>query len=153
MLSGGAGVDLSQCRKKRFAERGWEPASRVVMGRRLLVGEAAGVDPISGEGIAQAVESGFNLGRFLSAGRFEVERLQRWQHGFSRSRLGWDLTIRRQLLRATYGQDRLRIERALAGNDALLEAGCRHWAGTPQRSLALAGAGLRGLWGLARGTP
>jgi len=140
------GLDLAGCRKKRFAERGWEPRTVVVAGRRLLVGEAAGIDPITGEGIAQAIESGAAAGRFLAAGPRTPARLARWQRTADRGRLGWDLWVRNRLLAQLYGGGRPRAENALAGNDALLAAGCRHWAGLPQPAAALAAAGSRAAW-------
>ena len=139
------GLDLSACRRKRFAERGWEPRTQVVQGRRLLVGEAAGIDPISGEGIAQAIESGFAAGRFLTRGPRTPARLARWQTASAHGRLGWDLWVRNRLLGMVYGAGRPRLERALAGNDGLLTAGCRHWAALPQPALP----GSRGPRGVA----
>lgn len=146
------GLDLSDCRRKRFAERGWEPRTRVVEGRRLLVGEAAGVDPISGEGIAQAIESGFLAGRFLARGPRDPARLTGWQSTAERGRLGWDLWVRNRLLGTVYGAGRPRVERALAHNEPLLAAGCRHWAGLPQPILPLAAAGARAAWRYATGS-
>jgi flavin-dependent dehydrogenase len=147
------GLDLSATRRKRFAERGWEPRTRVVEGRRLLVGEASGVDPISGEGIAQAIESGFSVGRFLARGPRDLRRLADWQSTAERGRLGWDLWVRNRLLGTVYGAGRGRMERALANNETLLAAGCRHWAGLPQPVLPLAAASAKAVWRLATGAP
>jgi len=147
------GLDLSATRRKRFAERGWEPRTRVVEGRRLLVGEASGVDPISGEGIAQAIESGFSVGRFLARGPRDLRRLADWQSTAERGRLGWDLWVRNRLLGTVYGAGRGRMERALANNETLLAAGCRHWAGLPQPVLPLAAASAKAAWRLATGAP
>jgi len=145
------GLDLSAVRKKRFAERGWEPRTRVVEGRRLLVGEAAGIDPVSGEGIAQAIESGAAAGRFLAETPWTPGHLSRWQTRSSRSRLGWDLWVRNALLAQVYGAGRERVERALAGNETLLTAGCRHWAGLPQPLPEVAGGAAVGAWRWIRG--
>jgi menaquinone-9 beta-reductase len=139
------GVDLSACRHKRFAERGWVPRTQVVAGRRLLVGEAAGIDPVSGEGIAQAIEAGFLAGRFLAGGR-SPGLLAGWQGVFGRSRLGWDLLARRLLLRQVFGADRDATESALAGNAALMRVGCRHWAGLPQPLVETAGTVMSAAW-------
>lgn len=146
------GLDLASVRRKRFAERGWEPRTRVVEGRRLLVGEAAGIDPVSGEGIAQAIESGAAAGRFLAETPWVPEHLARWQARSSRSRLGWDLWVRNALLPQVYGAGRERVERALAGNETLLTAGCRHWAGLPQPPFEVAGGAALGAWRWVRGT-
>ena len=69
------GIDPAGCKNKRYAERGFEPAGRLAAGRRMLAGEAAGIDPVTGEGIAQAIEFGVMAGRFLArvlAGRGEA---------------------------------------------------------------------------------
>lgn len=147
------GLDLADARKKRFAERGWEPRTQVVAGRRLLVGEAAGIDPVSGEGIAQAIESGAAAGRFLAEQPWSVERLATWQTRSTRNRLGWDLWVRNAVLGQVYGSGRGRVEQALAGNESLLTAGCRHWAALPQPPVALAACALRGAWRWAWSTP
>jgi flavin-dependent dehydrogenase len=140
------GLDLSAVRKKRFAERGWEPRTKVVAGRRLLIGEAAGIDPVSGEGIAQAIESGAAVGRFLTEGAWTPARLAGWQARSTGNRLGWDLWVRNGLLRQVYGAGRGRVERALAGNEVLLTAGCRHWAALPQPPVEVGLAGARAAW-------
>lgn len=123
------GLDLDAVRNKRFAERGWEAPVHPVQGRCLLVGEAIGIDPVTGEGIAQAIECGRDLGRFLARCPLEPAALARWALVHRRSRLGRDLWVRRSLLRPCYGPDRDRLERRLAGNAALLSVGCAHWAG------------------------
>src|SRR5207244_591408 len=46
------GLDISKFRKKRYAERGFHRAAPIAVRRVLLVGEAAGIDPVTGEGIA-----------------------------------------------------------------------------------------------------
>lgn len=146
---GAKGLRLAGLRQKRFAERGWEPRAAVVQGRCLLVGEAAGIDPLTGEGIAQALEGGVRLGAFLAAGPWDPRRLAGWGAALGGSRLGWDLSLRSRLVSLAYGPERARTEAALAGNAALLEAGARHWAGLP------IGAGLlaRAAWALATPAP
>lgn len=123
------GLDLQQVRRKRFAERGFVPREKVVCGRRILVGEAAGIDPISGEGIAQAIEGGARAGAFLASWDGTAAGLQGWQRRFSRSRLGWDLWVRSTGVSLFYGHRRSRLERAFAHAPALLEAGALHWGG------------------------
>lgn len=140
---GEKGLGLDGLRQKRFAERGWEPRGAVAQGRCLLVGEAAGIDPVTGEGIAQAIEGGARLGAFLAAGPAEPRRLAGWGAALGGSRLGWDLDVRSQLVPAAYGPGRGRTEAFLAGNEALLEAGARHWAGLPVGPGLLARAALR----------
>lgn len=123
------GLDPASVRSKRYAERGFEPGRPIAMGRRLLVGEAAGIDPISGEGIAQAIEYGALCGRFLAEAFRTGRPLAHWQIVFDRSRLRRDLWLRRRLLPAFYGHGRQDVDRALIRSPALLDAGLHHFAG------------------------
>lgn len=135
---GARGLSLADGRNKRFAERGWQSDVPAAHGRALLVGEALGIDPVSGEGIAQAIESGRDLGRVLASAPLEPSGLARWATVHRTSRLAWDLAARRAAVRPAYGPPRPQLEALLAGNTALLEAGCHHWAGRvpPLRSWA-----------------
>jgi len=147
------GLDLSAVRRKRFAERGFVPREDVVAGRRMLVGEAAGIDPISGEGIAQALEGGARAGAFLARWDGTTAGLAAWQRTFTSSRLGWDLWVRSQGTGVFYGRRRARLERAFAHSPALLEAGAIHWAGgTPSPWLLSKGLAAAAL-GSVRGAP
>ena len=129
------GIDPARCKHKRYAERGFEAASCVARGARMLVGEAAGIDPVTGEGIAQAIESGVLAGRFLA------ERLGRggdgglavddWADHLGASRLGRDLRIRARLLGLFYGTARPEVERFLLESPDTLFVGCRHFAAQP----------------------
>lgn len=123
------GLNLQDSKNKRFAERGWQADVPVASSRLLLVGEALGIDPVTGEGIAQALESGRDLGRFLASAALEPSGLAGWDRVHRRSRLAWDLSVRRAAVRPAYGPPRPRLEALLAGNTALLAAGCHHWAG------------------------
>ena len=53
-------------RLKQFAERGFEPGAEIARPRVLLVGEAAGIDIATGEGIGQAIEYGAVAGPYLA---------------------------------------------------------------------------------------
>lgn len=131
------GLRLEDSKNKRFAERGWQADLPVASGRMLLVGEALGIDPVTGEGIAQALESGRDLGRFLATAPLEPDGLAGWDRTHRRSRLAWDLSVRRAAVRPAYGPPRSALETLLADNTALLAAGCHHWAGRrpPLRTL------------------
>ncbi len=129
------GIDPSRCRNKRYAERGFEPASRLVRGRRMLAGEAAGIDPVTGEGIAQAIEFGVMAGRFLArvlagvgAGAVPLEG---WQRDVDTSRLARDLRIRTRLMGLYYGPARAEVEGFLAESPDALFVGCQHFAAQP----------------------
>jgi len=145
------GLDRSAYRNKRFAERGWEPSVEPAQGPLLLVGEAMGIDPISGEGISQAIESGRDLGRFLATAEWSLAGLAGWSRAHRRSRVGRDLSVRRRLVRVGYGPPRPWLERLLAGNEALLAAGCHHWGGAwPPLGVLLTGVG-QAAWRQLRG--
>jgi flavin-dependent dehydrogenase len=129
------GIDPSRCRNKRYAERGFEPASCLVRGRRMLAGEAAGIDPVTGEGIAQAIEFGVMAGRFLAraiahAGAGAVP-LEGWQREVDTSRLARDLRIRTRLMGLYYGPSREEVEGFLAESPDALFVGCQHFAAQP----------------------
>lgn len=126
------GLDIARYRKKRFAERGiaWaEPMSRP---RVLLVGEAAGIDGLTGEGIAQGIQYGALAGRYLAeslgAGRTDFRT---WRSFVRGERLGRDLAARGILMRLFYGPDRAVIEPFLVESKGFYEVALRVFAGEP----------------------
>jgi flavin-dependent dehydrogenase len=153
------GIDLDRSRRKRFAERGFEPAMRIADGSMLLTGEAAGIDPVSGEGIAQAIEYGALCGRFVAdvvAGRRSTWE---WPRVVEGSRLGRDLRARHAALRWFYGPHRRRVERLLLGCPSILHVAGEHFAArrwsaahVARMAAALLGAGLRRDQGAGVGT-
>jgi flavin-dependent dehydrogenase len=150
----GLGIDPECCGPKRYAERGFEPATRLAAGGVMLAGEAAGIDPVTGEGIAQAIEYGVLAGHFLaraldgSGGRVN---LGGWHEEVARSRLARDLRIRLGLMRLFYGAARPDVERFITGSEDALFVGCQHFAWQPYDWLKLGdvvGRGLAGLLGM-----
>ncbi len=127
------GLRLSDHPKKRYGERGFPLAGPLSDARTMLVGEAAGIDPVTGEGIAQAIEYGVLAGEFLAGGH----PLPGWTAALRRSRLGRDLRVRSLALRPFYGAARARAQRLLAERPELLDAAARHFGGLPQRPVAL----------------
>jgi flavin-dependent dehydrogenase len=134
------GLDLGRHREKRFAERGFDPADAVAQGPLLLVGEAAGIDPVTGEGIPQAIESGEMAGRFLAEGR----PLLGWNDVVRRSRLAWDLGLRLRAARAFYGPARPIVERFAVECPEAVHLGCQHFAAEPYDRAKLVQVLLRG---------
>ncbi|AKT38671.1 NAD(P)/FAD-dependent oxidoreductase [Chondromyces crocatus] len=124
------GLDPARYRFKRFAERGLAAGLTMARPRALLVGEAAGIDPLFGEGIAQAIAYGVLAGAYL-APRLDAGALDftDWDQHIQRSRLGADLRVRRRLVRRFYGRDRVRIERGVAASPSLLRFGLHHFSG------------------------
>jgi flavin-dependent dehydrogenase len=132
----GQGIDPAHCKNRRYAERGFEPATRLAHRRRMLVGEAAGIDPVTGEGIAQAIEYGALAGRYLArvmpradGPPFDVED---WKDEVRASRLARDLRIRVRLMGLFYGPRRSEVEAFLAGAPDALFVGCQHFAAQPK---------------------
>jgi flavin-dependent dehydrogenase len=141
------GIDPSQCKNKRYAERGFEPASRLARGAMMLVGEAAGIDPVTGEGIAQAIEYGVLAGRFLARRLAEdraVSLVDGWQDEVAGSRLARDLRIRTRFVHLFYGPSRREVEQFLTESPDALYVGCQHFAAQPYDWTKLADVLVRG---------
>ena len=128
------GLTLKDYRIKRYAERGFDPGERVAVGPMMLVGEAAGIDPVTGEGIAQAIEFGAMAGEFLARrlndANFEGPAFG-WDAIVRASRLGRDLRIRRRFVRLFYGEMRPEIEHFLLESPDTLYVGSQHFADEP----------------------
>lgn len=130
------GLDIDRYKNKRYAERGYEPAATVADGPLMLVGEAAGIDPVTGEGIAQAIEAGALAGRFL-AQSLKDETRGDWTEELASSRLAHDLRIRTRFVRLFYGATRPDVERFLLESPDALFVGCQHFAAQPYDWLRL----------------
>jgi flavin-dependent dehydrogenase len=144
----GKGIDPARCKNKRYAERGFEPAARVARGALMLAGEAAGIDPVTGEGIAQAIEYGVLAGRFLArqpalAGDGPVS-VEGWAKTVRASRLAFDLRVRAAFARLYYGAARVEVERFFTESPEAMFIGCRHFAAWPQDWLQVGEVVARG---------
>jgi flavin-dependent dehydrogenase len=133
------GLKPSAYTKKRYAECGFDPGGLLAVPRCLLVGEAAGIDPVTGEGIAQAISYGHFAGRYLA------DKLRRHELGFSDYRerfsgssIGRDLLVRVAALELIYGRHRPATERLLHDVPDILRLGLRHFAGEPMGVLTTA---------------
>lgn len=143
------GLETKGLRIKRFAERGLAPGEASARPRALLVGEAAGIDPVLGEGIAQALAYGAVAGPYL-ARCLEADHLDfaDWHTVLGRTRLGFDLAVRARAVPFVYGRTRPALERWVVSSEALAIAGMRWFAGEriPKHKLARAARdGLRAL--------
>jgi flavin-dependent dehydrogenase len=125
------GLDIRHFKNKRFAERGVELSETFAKGGAMLAGESAGIDPITGEGIAQAIEYGAMVGPHVAAALRGDVRLESWSDVVRRSRLGWDLRFRARMVNELYGPRRAEMERMMVEGDAFLHAGCRHFGALP----------------------
>jgi menaquinone-9 beta-reductase len=137
------GLDVADYHVKQFAEQGFEPGAAIARPRILLVGEAAGIDIATGEGIGQAIEYGAVAGPYLARALARDELgFADWGRVVARHHLGWQLAIRHGCYRAFYGRRRPTIERLLPRLTALFTVGVQDFAGLPLSKLALArGAG------------
>ena len=139
------GLDPEGFRTRRFSERGLSLHQPTSFDRALLVGEAAGIDPVLGEGIAQAVLYGAVAGRFLARA---AERGDWSMRGFAaalgRSRVGIDLRLRALMTRVIYGGTRPLIERWISRSTALARGGMAYFSGrrVPRHLLARAALDL-----------
>jgi flavin-dependent dehydrogenase len=140
------GLDIANYKNKRFAERGLANDEPLQSGPLLLAGEAAGIDPVTGEGIAQAIEYGALAGRFLVNVLARKQSLGAWDSHVRRSRLGVDLRVRRRVVKTFFGPSRLGVDRLLVTSAAAARAGGRHFGGILQDRRELAQVG----WGVSR---
>lgn len=137
------GLDPGRYRHKQFAERGFEPGAELSVPRVLLVGEAAGIDIATGEGIGQAIEYGAVAGPYL-ARALARDRLGfgDWRRTVERHHLGWQLRIRHACYQVFYGRRRPTVEKLLPQVPAMFRVGVQDFAGLPLSKLALVrGAG------------
>jgi flavin-dependent dehydrogenase len=132
------GLDIARHRIKQFAERGFEPGAAIAAPRVLLVGEAAGIDIATGEGIGQAIEYGAVAGGYLArALADDALGFDDWRSTVDRHHLGLQLRIRHALHRAFYGRGRPAIERMLPRITALIRTGVQDFAGVPISGLGV----------------
>jgi menaquinone-9 beta-reductase len=101
------GIELPERAARGWPVWGYHPARQVSAPRLLTVGDAAGIDGLTGEGIAvameQAVVAGDAIDRALSAGRFEFRGYRR---GLRRAVVGRELALDRHLARLLYDSRR-----------------------------------------------
>jgi flavin-dependent dehydrogenase len=140
------GLDIGRYRIKQFAERGLELDAEISAPRVLLVGEAAGIDIATGEGIGQAIEYGALAGPYL-AKAFERDHLRfsDWRQVVRGRHLGKQMRIRHACYRWFYGPNRELAERVVPRLHGLFGVGIQDFAGKPLSKLGIA----RGLGQLA----
>ncbi len=132
------GLDPRAYRHKQFAERGWKPGAEIAGPRVLLVGEAAGIDIATGEGIGQAIEYGAVAGPYL-ARAFAKDRFtfSDWRSTVDRHHLGWQMRIRHACYRWFYGPKRAAVERVMPRVPSMFQIAIEDFAGVPMSKLAL----------------
>jgi flavin-dependent dehydrogenase len=141
------GLDIGDYRIKRFAERGFEPHEPYAAARVVLVGEAAGIDAITGEGIAQAIQYGAFAGEYL-AEKLEARdfAFDDWKKRLAKAKVGFDLRIRHSLLPYYYGKHRGWFERHFATRPEFVASSLGEFAGRPISNWRVAKGALAGCW-------
>jgi flavin-dependent dehydrogenase len=145
------GLDIERYKLKRFAERGFELHEPFAARRVLLVGEAAGIDGLTGEGIAQAIAYGAFAGPYLAeklrTGDFEFADFAR---RLARSPVGVELGVRARILPFFFGKHRAKVERFLSRTPDFVAVGVQHFAGRRMSAAKVARAAWSAAWHAAR---
>jgi flavin-dependent dehydrogenase len=145
------GLDIGRYRIKRFAERGFEPHQPYAAPRVLLVGEAAGIDALTGEGIAQAIAYGAFAGPYLAEKLAHMEfSFEDFTRRLARSAVGVETRIRARFVPHYFGPDRAALERFVLSSPAFVALGLEHFAGRRLSRSQLARALLSAAWHTAR---
>lgn len=143
------GLDLGKFRKKRFAELAFDLSVPVSRANVLLVGEAAGIDPVTGEGIAQAIQYGAVAGSYLAKKLANRElAFEDWPREIRSTMIGRDLITRSFGVPLFYGRARPRVERFLLETPEFIRVGAQHFGGKRWSKGAL----LSAAWGAFRHT-
>ncbi len=145
------GLDLSRYKLKRFAERGFELHDPFAAPRVILAGEAAGIDGLTGEGIAQAIGYGAFVGPYLAeklaANDFRFDDFAR---RFRRGAVGVELAVRTRVLPFFFGKSRSKVERFLLGTPDFVAVGIQHFAGRRLSRAKIARSAWSAAWHAAR---
>ncbi|HEY1691777.1 MAG TPA: NAD(P)/FAD-dependent oxidoreductase [Polyangiaceae bacterium] len=125
------GLALGDVRLLPYSTRPFVPGSPLVHDGVLLVGEAAGIDATTGEGIAQAIRMGAlaaaHVARALRSGE---ARADDYANAVTRSRMGRHLRQSAWLARRVYASSSGRAWRSFLAREPLArEAGARWYAG------------------------
>ncbi|MGH7298656.1 MAG: hypothetical protein ACRELB_27190, partial [Polyangiaceae bacterium] len=127
------GLDVAKVELRPFSTRPLVRGAPLALHRLALVGEAAGIDATTGEGIAQAIlMAGIAATHLARALRIGDGRLDGYAPAVLRSRLGRHLLQSAWLARRVYGPRRGARWRAFLATEPLArEAGARWYAGEP----------------------
>jgi flavin-dependent dehydrogenase len=121
------GVDVARVKLKAFSTRPLVHGATLAMEGVLLVGEAAGIDATTGEGIAQAILMGATAARHLArALRLGDLRMPGYAPAVLGSRLGRHLLQSAWLARRVYGP-RGDVWRTFLARDPLARAAGASW--------------------------
>ncbi|MET0389229.1 MAG: FAD-dependent monooxygenase [Polyangiales bacterium] len=144
------GLSIADYQIKRFAERGFETRQSFARPHVALVGEAAGIDGFSGEGIPQAIEYGAFAGRYLAEKlRTGDLSFRDWDKRLAKAKPGYDLVMREGLMQRYYTGRRELFDRYYTALPGFVQCTAEQLAGLPISNLLFlreaAGASLRAL--------
>ncbi|MGD0529605.1 MAG: NAD(P)/FAD-dependent oxidoreductase [Polyangiaceae bacterium] len=124
------GVDIGRVRLKPFSTRPLVRGAQLALGGLALVGEAAGIDATTGEGIAQAILMGGLAAKHLArALRVGDDRLEGYAAEVVGTAVGRHLLQSSWLAKRVYGARGATWRAFLAREPAALEAGAHWYAG------------------------
>ena len=127
---GRRGVDVARLKLKPFSTRPLVRGARMALRGLALVGEAAGIDATTGEGIAQAILMGGIAAKHLArALRIGDGRLDAYGSEVVGTAVGRHLLQSAWLARRVYGAHGAAWRGFLAREQSALEAGARWYAG------------------------
>ena len=148
------GLELDRYRPRQLAQRPFDPLAPISRPNLLLVGEAAGVDLVTGEGIPQALAYGALAGRTIaSALRRGDLGFDDWLDRVRRARFGRRLRVLRASAEVFHGLDRDEMERLIRSTPAILNLWARDFAGRRPSALDLIRGAGQLLPNLARRGP
>jgi flavin-dependent dehydrogenase len=123
-------IDIAAVKLKPFSTRPFVEGSLLALDRLALVGEAAGIDATTGEGIAQAILFGAIAAHHLAqAIRLGSGRLDGYARDVRHARVGRHLLQSAWLARVVYGPRGGPWRRYLARSERARGAGMRWYAG------------------------
>jgi flavin-dependent dehydrogenase len=124
------GIDIARVKLKPFSTRPFVRGAPLVFDGGVLVGEAAGIDATTGEGIAQAILLGAIAARHLArAVRLGAQRLDAYADDVVRARVGRHMLQSAWLARRVYGARGAMWRRFLVGSPLARAAGARWYDG------------------------
>jgi flavin-dependent dehydrogenase len=144
-------LDIERYTLKRFAERGFELHAPFAAPRVLLVGEAAGIDALTGEGIAQAIAYGAFAGPYLAEKlRADDLSFDDFTRRLNRSSVGVELGVRARILPYFFGRNRSKVEKFLLRTPDFVAVGVQHFAGRRLSPVKIARSAFSAAWHAAR---
>jgi flavin-dependent dehydrogenase len=145
------GLDIERYPIKRYAERGFDLHEPFAAPRVVLVGEAAGIDGLTGEGIAQAIAYGAFAGPYLAEKlRTNDMSFGDFKKRLARSPVGFELSFRARILPYFFGNKRSMVERFLLRTPDFVAVGVQHFAGRRLSPMKIARSAWSAAWHAAR---